>query len=331
MARVSARLAPLLALLLVAGASAAHELRPAYLELRELGDGRYEARFRVPTRDGRALPLRAVLPDACRESSARSLVTSGAAREERFAFACPGGLAGRELRIDGLAATLTDVLVRVERADGTAQVARLLPRSPALRVEAAPGTLSVAQSYLALGVEHVLGGPDHLLFLLALLWIVRGSRQLVATISAFTLAHSLTLAAAALGVLRLPAQPVEAAIALSIAFLAREIVCAGRGRSGLGSRRPWLVAFAFGLLHGFGFAGALREVGLPERAIPLALLCFNAGVELGQLGFAALAIAPAAAALRLLPKLRWPEALPAYAIGALASFWTIERVIGFFG
>ena len=312
--------------LLLAQPGAAHELRPGYLALRELGDDRYEASFRVPTRDGRPLALRVVLPDACDEAGPRSITAGAGALDTRFRFACPGGLVGREVHIDGLAATLTDVLVRIERADGTAQVARLLPRAPALRIEAAPGALDVARTYLALGVEHILLGPDHLLFVLALLWLARGRRELVTTVTAFTLAHSLTLAAAALGAVRAPAQPVEAAIALSIAFVARDVVGAARGG---GSSRPWLVAFVFGLLHGLGFAGALREVGLPEQAIPLALLCFNLGVELGQLAFALAVVVPAAAAVRLLPKLRWPAALPGYALGGLAAYWTIERVVGF--
>jgi hydrogenase/urease accessory protein HupE len=323
------RLALALLALLLASPSAGHEQRPGYLALRELGGDRYQTTFRVPTREGRALSLRAVLPEECRELGPPSVVMAPGARDTRWDVVCPGGLAGREIRVDGLAATLTDVLVRIERADGTAQVARLLPRAPALRVEAAPGAFDVARTYLALGVEHILLGADHLLFVLALLWVVRGRRQLFAAISAFTVAHSLTLAAATLGLVRVPGPPVEAVIALSIAFLAREIVGAARGRTRAGMPRPWLVAFVFGLLHGLGFAGALREVGLPEQAIPLALLCFNVGVELGQLGFAAAVVVPAAAALRVLPRRPWPAALPGYGIGALAGFWTLERVVGF--
>jgi hydrogenase/urease accessory protein HupE len=321
---VIARIAWLLLGLLVAGPGAAHELRPGYLAITG-GGGRYDAVFRVPTREGRSLALRVSLPEDCNDLGPRSVTAAPGALDVRWSFACAGDLVGREIRIEGLEATLTDVLVRIERADGTAQVARLLPRAPSVRVEAAPGGLDVARTYLALGAEHVLGGADHLLFVLALLWLVRGARRLAATISAFTIAHTVTLAAAALGVVRVAPQPVEAAIALSVAFLAREMATAGRG----GLRAPWLVAFAFGLLHGFGFAGALREVGLPEHAIPLALLCFNAGVELGQLAFAAAVAAPALAALRLLPARAWRDALPAYGIGALAAFWTIARVAAF--
>jgi hydrogenase/urease accessory protein HupE len=190
----------------------------------------------------------------------------------------------------------------------------------------------VARTYLALGVEHILTGFDHLLFVLALLLIVKSARRIVATVTAFTVAHSLTLAAATLGFVHLPQPPVEAAIALSIAFVAAEIVHGLDGRPGLTARAPWLVAFAFGLLHGLGFAGALAEIGLPQSAIPLALLCFNLGVELGQLAFVVALLACLALARRA--RIPWPRAarpLPAYAIGALAMFWVIERVAAFAG
>ena len=315
--------------LLLAAPSAAHELRPGYLALRELGPGRYEASLRVPTREGRGLALRAVLPEDCRDAGPRVRSSPPGARDTRWSFACQRSLAGRDVRIDGLEGTLTDVLVRIERADGSTQVGRLLPGAPALRVASAPRAAAVAGTYLALGVEHIALGIDHLLFVAALLWIVRGKRRLFATITAFTLAHSVTLAAATLGVLWLPQPPVEATIALSIAVVAREIV--GGARSGLASRKPWLVAFAFGLLHGLGFAGALREIGLPEQALPLALLSFNVGVELGQLAFVVAALALAATARRAVPRLPLPAALPAYGIGTLAAFWTLERVAGFWG
>jgi hypothetical protein len=211
-------------------------------------------------------------------------------------------------------------------------MARLSPDAPAVVVEAAPGAWEVAGTYLALGVEHIALGIDHLLFVLGLLWVVEGARRLVATITAFTVAHSVTLAASALGWVRLAQQPVEAAIALSIVFVAGEIAHARQGRPGLAHRAPWLVAGAFGLLHGFGFAGALREVGLPENAIPLALACFNVGVELGQLAAIALALGLAALARRArLPRPPWAWRVPAYAIGSLAAFWTFERIAAFWG
>jgi hypothetical protein len=182
---------------------------------------------------------------------------------------------------------MTDVLLRVERQDGAAQTHRLTPAAPSVVVTAAPGALAVAGTYLRLGIEHILLGFDHLLFVLALLILVGPNRRLIGTVTAFTVAHSLTLAAATLGAVHLPAAPVEATIALSIAFVAAEIVHARRGVLSLTERKPWIVAFAFGLLHGLGFAGALAAVGLPQRAIPLALLFFNVGVEVGQLCFIA--------------------------------------------
>jgi hypothetical protein len=326
------RAIPLLFLALVATPSAAHELRPGYLALREVGADRFEASFRVPTREDRVLALRALLPPECRDVGPRVRVATPGALTERWTAACEGGLVGREIRVGGLEATLTDVLVRIERADGTAQVARLLPGAPSVRVVAAPTRAEVARTYLALGVEHITGGVDHLLFVLALLLVVRGARRLVATVTAFTLAHSLTLAAATLGWLWVAGPPVEATIALSIAFVAREIAVAGRAREGLTARRPWLVAFAFGLLHGLGFAGALRDVGLPEHAIPTALLGFNLGVEAGQLLFVAGALALAALARRALPAAsRGARLASAYVIGALAMFWVLERVAAFAG
>jgi hypothetical protein len=251
---------------------------------------------------------------------------------ERWQVVCAGGLVGESIRIDGLEHTLTDALARVERADRTTQVARLVPTAPAFVVEAVPNPLSVAATYFGLGVEHIWFGFDHLLFVLGLLILVEGRRSLVGTITAFTVAHSITLAAATLGWVRLAPQPVEAVIALSIVFVAAEILRAEDGRRGWTPRWPWLVAFSFGLLHGFGIAGALRETGLPENAVPLALLFFNVGVEAGQLTVNALVLGVLAvvAARELSPSLRAAvRRATAYGIGGLAAFWTIERVAAF--
>jgi hydrogenase/urease accessory protein HupE len=197
-------------------------------------------------------------------------------------------------------------------------------------VEAAPGWQQIAGTYLALGVEHILSGIDHLLFVLALLLLVKGWRRLVATVTAFTVAHSLTLAAATLGFVQVAQRPVEAVIALSIVFAAAELVRLKSGQVSLTQRWPWAIAFTFGLLHGFGFAGALNEIGLPQQSIPLALLFFNAGVELGQLLFIAGVFAVGAIARRIAaPMPTWAPGLSAYAIGAVAAFWTIERVVAF--
>jgi hypothetical protein len=318
-------------LLVTAGAVRAHELRPAYLELRQTGPDTHDVLWRVPARGTLRLGLYVHLPEQCRELSARGAVVAGEAFVERWGVACPGGLAGRTITIDGLRSTMTDVLVRLEDLDGGSQMARILPSNPTLVVAADPGAWQVMATYLPLGVEHILCGVDHLLFVLALLLLVRGWRRVVGTITAFTLAHTLTLAAATLGWVTVPTQPVEATIALSIVFVATEIVRGSQGHPGLTARWPWVVAFTFGLLHGFGFAGALHEIGLPQRWIPLALLCFNAGVELGQLAFVVGIVALRAALRTVVPTVA-PERMEraaAYVIGTVAMYWVIERVSTF--
>ena len=250
---------------------------------------------------------------------------------ERWTVKCAGGLSGGTIHIAGLSATMTDVLVRLERLDGSTQVTRLTPSAPSFVVEAAPGALEVARTYLVLGVEHILFGIDHLLFILALFILVKGTGRLIATVTAFTVAHSLTLAGATLGFVHVPGPPVEAGIALSIVFVAAEIVHSRQGRIGLAERFPWIVAFTFGLLHGFGFASALSEVGLPQSAIPVALLFFNVGVEVGQLFFIASIFAVVALARHVTQRIgvsqsAWAWRVPAYAIGSVSAFWVIQQI-----
>jgi len=308
----------------------AHEVRPGYLALNQTGPESYDVLWKVPAKGDMRLGLRAQLPDTCRSQIPPSRRFTGGAFSERWSISCPGGLTGKTIAIDGLTGTMTDVLVRIERSDGTTLVTRLTPAEPLFVVEASPSATRVAGTYLSLGVEHILLGIDHLLFVLALLILVEGRRRLVGTITAFTLAHSLTLAAATLGFVNVPQTPVEAIIALSIVFVATEIVRARQGRPGLTQRAPWIVAFTFGLLHGFGFAGALTEIGLPAQAIPLALLFFNVGVEMGQLLFiAAVAVVIVAANRMSLRQPAWAWRVPAYGIGTVAAFWTIERIVNF--
>jgi hypothetical protein len=323
--------AALLGVALAAAAPAlAHEVRPAYLELHEIGAGRFDVLWKVPARGEMRLSLAVRLPARCTTSEPPRRIDAGGAITERWQVECGGGLFGETVAVVGLNATLTDVLARVERADGTSQVVRLTPTEPAFVVASAPRPFEVAATYLRLGIEHIWLGIDHLLFVLGLLLLVQGRRRLIGTITAFTVAHSITLAAATLGVVRLSQAPVEAVIALSIVFVAGEIAHEREGRVGWTRRWPWLVAFSFGLLHGFGFAGALREVGLPEQAIPIALLCFNLGVEIGQLAFVAVMLPLIAWARRALPAtVAWVWRVPAYGIGGLAAFWTIERVVAF--
>ena len=321
----------LLALLLGLGAPAqAHEVRPGYLELRQTGAETWDALWKVPARGDLQLAITPAWPDNCAAVAPPHREATGVAATERSTLRCAGGLIGQTIAVSGLSSTVIDVLVRLQRADGTTQVVRLTPSASAFAVEETPRWSAVATTYLGLGVEHILLGLDHLLFVLAMLLLVRSWRRLIATVTAFTVAHSITLAAATLGFVHVPPQPLEAAIALSIVFVAAEIVHGRMGHPGLTARWPWIVAFAFGLLHGLGFASALRAVGLPETAIPTALLFFNLGVELGQLAFVAGVLALVVPARHLWSRPpAWSWRLAPYGIGAVATYWTIERVIAF--
>jgi len=315
--------------------SFAHELQPGYLELRLVDTDEYAVTWKVPANRGRPMAIAARLPANCTPSMPEQPIWDGAAYVARWRVSCPGGLAGGVITIDGLAKTSTDVLVRFDYADGVNEARRLTPGNPSFTVPAQPNPLEVARAYLLLGVEHILSGFDHLLFVLALLLLVKGSRRILVTVTAFTLAHSLTLAVATLGLIRVNGPPIEATIALSIVFIAAEIMQGRHGQPGLTARYPWVVAFTFGLLHGFGFAGALTELGLPQKSIPVALLLFNVGVEVGQLLFIA-AMFTAAAVVRQItrrvevPQPAWAGAVPPYAIGIMAAFWVIQRVVTFF-
>lgn len=310
--------------------------RPAYLELREAGQDAsgavlYDVMWKRPALGDSRLAIWIRFPPGTTQVTAPHGMFNETAYIERWQISRPGGLTGQSMHIDGIVGGVTDVMVRIERQDGTSQVERLLPQSPQFTVEAATGTAEVAWSYLVLGVEHILGGIDHLLFVLALLLIVRGGQRILMTITAFTIAHSITLVSATLGWMNVPGPPVEAMIALSIVFIAAEIVHGLRGRRGLTASAPWIVAFSFGLLHGFGFAGALAQIGLPQKDVPLALLTFNVGVEVGQLLFVALAVGVRAALTRLpVPKQAWMSYATPYAIGCVAMFWVIERAAAFF-
>ena len=324
------QLVPLVAtlLVLVSTQGNAHEVRPGYLRIQQIDTETFDVLFRVPARGDLRLGLYARLPEHCETRGEPRAYQQGGAFVERWVAICRDGITGHDVAIDGLSATLTDVLGRYERLDGTTQIARLTPSNYAFTVTDSENWQEVAATYSVLGVEHILLGIDHLLFVLALLMIVEGWRKLVATVTAFTLAHSITLAAATLGWVHMPQSPVEAVIALSILFVAAEIVHWRQGKPGITRQKPWLVAFTFGLLHGFGFAGALTEIGLPEHAIPLALLFFNLGVEAGQLLFV-LAVMLAWQVLRRVSLPEWAWRIPVYGTGTMAAFWTIERIAGF--
>jgi len=323
---------------LVPGKVQAHALEPGFLEIMPYGATEWRITWRKPQVQGRPMQIDAVLPEGCSPRRGDAPVFDGRAFLTGWIAKCENGIAGSEIRIDGLERTRTDVLVRYAlSADASPQAKRLTAATPAFEVPNELGPLGIATSYFSLGVDHILTGIDHLLFVFLLICLIREWRPLLAAITSFTVAHSLSLGAASLGWIIVPAAPVEAIVALSIAFLAAELLHEPGEERRMSERYPWVVAFAFGLLHGLGFARALLEVGMPEGDVPLALLTFNVGVEAGQLLFIAVALVLGAAIARLYPAIAKGLATPGavglravgYGVGTLAAFWTFERVAGF--
>ncbi len=317
----------LLATWLGAPGASAHELQPAYLELRATDGGRYDVLWKQPSVGDARMQIAPVFPDSCRLLGEPRTERAGTAWVSTARIACDPGLEGRALSIEGLEAYATDVLVRVQHVDGTVETHVVKPVQPTFTLRAASDRQRGVAAYLYLGIEHILLGVDHLLFVVGLLLIVRDRWMLLKTITAFTVAHSVTLAVATFGIAQVPAAPLNAAIALSILFLGPEVVRTWRGQTSFTIRHPWVVAFAFGLLHGFGFASGLAALGLPRGEIPLALLLFNVGVEIGQLGFV-LVVLLLERAFRIL-RVEWPglvARLPGYVVGTLGAYWTIQRV-----
>ncbi len=310
-------------------AAQAHESRPAYLEIKETAPGQFSVLWRTPVLAGMRLPLVLKLPDGVgqlREPVVQELTDSLV--ERRWIDAGRDGLAGKRVQIVGLQFTITDALVRVQLLDGRTLQSIVRPSQPWVDIAASQSWWQSMGTYMVEGLRHILFGVDHLLFVLGLVLIVKEGWMLVKTVTAFTVAHSITLAVATLGYAEAPALPLNAAIALSVLFLGPEIVRSWRGETSLTIRHPWAVAFAFGLLHGFGFASALAGVGLPRGDLPLALLSFNVGVEAGQLGVVALVLAMGRAFQVL--EIRWPswvQALPGYTVGSLGAFWTLQRLV----
>lgn len=309
-----------------------HELRPGFLELHETAPGTYTFLWKKPAGGEIEVYIAPVIPKECRLATSGQQALTPGALVVRGMLTCDGGIEGRMLAIDGLAATVTDVLVRVHHADGRLESHLLKPMNPSVTLGARTSAWERSFGYLRLGVEHILLGVDHLLFVLGLLLIVTDRWMLVKTITAFTVAHSLTLAVATLGYASAPLPPLNAAIALSILFLGPEIVRKWRGESSFTIAHPWIVAFAFGLLHGFGFASGLTTMGLPQAEIPLALLLFNVGVEIGQLSFVAIVLA-LVRSFRVLEihRPRAVELLPGYTVGSLGAYWTIQRTLVLIG
>jgi len=313
----------------------ADEFKPAYLQLTQLDQDTYDVLWKIPALDeATTLKVKPQFPDGTEVLTKTRGTFSRGVTVQRWRIRVPHGLDGQAVIFSQLSETRIDVLARLVRLDGSVQLERILPVSPQFVAKRSPGSLEVVKTYTVLGIEHILTGFDHLLYVLGMLILVGGWRRIVVTMSAFTATHSLTLTAAALGWVHVPQPPVEACIALSILFVAREIVQAHRGRPGITARWPWVVSFTFGLMHGFGFAGALAEVGLPQSSIPIALLFFNVGVEIGQLMFVGAVLAVIAAGWRAAQRLRlsqtaWLSRIAPYAIGGLASLWLVERVTAF--
>ena len=319
----------LCALLVVLAAPArADELRPGYLELTQRDAGHWDMIWKAPVLGGLATRSRPALPDFCKVTPG-PVRLEGAALVASASLDCARPLDGASVGLAGMESSYTDALLRIAPLDRPVQAERLTPDRPLAVVKMVPDSWQVARTYALLGVEHILTGYDHLLFVVALVLLLMRGWVVVRAATAFTVAHSLTLAGTTLGLFGLAQAPVEALIALSIVFLAVEIVKQRETTPRLSEQIPWVIAFLFGLLHGFGFAGALREIGLPESDVPIALLTFNLGVEAGQLVIIASCLLAIAAFRRIAPQaLRPATVIASYGIGTIASFWFIERMIG---
>jgi len=310
----------------------ADDFSPALLQLTELPGGWVEVTWKKPVkRNSSTLPISPVLPDFLTRVGNPLVRKSPTAWIEHSTYRSSlASLAGSVIGVDGLEAVSNDVLVRVQLTDGTQYSTVLRAGQRSYTIPERPSKFQVAVDYWLMGTIHILEGVDHLLFVFALLLIVMGVKPLITAVTAFTVAHSISLGLATLNIISIPSAPTESIIALSIVFLAAEIVRMRKGELGITGRWPWFIAFVFGLFHGLGFAGALSEIGLPQHEIPLALLTFNVGVETGQLLFIAVVLGFLAIIRRL--RLQVPSAigqLVPYAIGCVAAFWTIERAMSF--
>lgn len=306
-----------------------HEIRPAYLQIIQVSENSYEVFWKVPSMGDAVPKIQPVFPGSFSIENLKTPNQIPGSVIYYYLISSEESLQGKELSIKGLDKTLIDVLVTVTYLNGEKATLLLQADKDSSLIPGQTSALDVIKTYTILGIEHILLGIDHLLFVLALIMITKGKWKILKTITAFTIAHSITLSLAALGYVNFPGAPVEAVIALSIVFLALEILKNINGEQTLTSKKPWIVAFSFGLLHGFGFAGALSDIGLPQQEIPLALAFFNIGVELGQLIFVGFVLG----LIKLLSLYKnWPvysRKIPAYAIGSIAAFWMIQRVVAF--
>jgi hydrogenase/urease accessory protein HupE len=307
----------------------AHEIRPAYLQIDETAPGSYDVLWKVPSRGDTVLDIQPQFEGGLTLAEAGEAVQLDGFVVYRYRLTGGLNLTGTEISIRNLPRTTVDVLANINLLDGAKHSFLLHPKTNTVTIPESASKWNVVSTYVRLGVEHILLGIDHLLFVLALIILTRGFRSIIKTVTAFTVAHSITLSLATLGYVHVPGPPVEAVIALSIVFLAVEILRSQEGKETLAGRKPWLIAFTFGLLHGLGFAGALSQIGLPQTEIPLALASFNVGVELGQLAFVMVVLLAIRALKSLYVEQAWLPAfrkIPPYAIGVVSTFWVIERV-----
>jgi hydrogenase/urease accessory protein HupE len=326
-----ARILLLFSIAVAAAPAFSHELRPAFLQINEVEPSRYDVLWKTPAQGDMRLALNVILPSACRTLGEPRTTPVDGAVLQRWRSHCDGGLPGKTLAIENLASSLTDVILRFEPLSASPKTLRLDGASPEVIIPDRQSAGSVASTYFRLGVEHILFGFDHLLFVLCLLILVSGVKRLLGAITAFTVAHSITLAATTFGWIHLASVPVEACIALSIVFLAAEILRTSRGSPSRIQRWPWAASFTFGLLHGFGFAAALREIGLPDDSVPAALLFFNLGVEVGQLLFIGVVLAAKLCWEKYRPQRgAWMSRMPPYLAGITASYWFVERSLRIF-
>jgi len=333
MRTVQLGLAVLALALLFPAPAPAPPLAPALLEIQTLENGLAEVSWKTSRLRPRGADIRPVLPEACPALADPEILEDAKSVTLVWTVQCPEatGLVGQRLAVAGLEATRIDVLVRVILPDGRVISTVLRAGDSEFLIPDRVKKSEVISSYTTLGFEHILSGPDHLLFVLGLILLVVGVRPLVKTVTAFTVGHSITLSVVALGFVQVPSSLIEVFIAASVLLLAVELTTRSPDRPSLLRRKPWLVALAFGLLHGMGFAGALAEIGLPDDEIPLALFAFNVGIELGQLAFVAVILAGEALLRRpieLAPS--WLRQLPAYTIGSLAVYWVLERTAAIF-
>jgi hypothetical protein len=314
------------ATLFLAAKVTAHEVRPAYLQVTETSQGTFDVVWKQPVLEGKRLKIQPVFPQDCAEIGSRDIHNNGATASESFQIEC--ALKTGVISLEGLERTLTDAFIRIDYLDGTQNSGVIKPSAP--RFDLGVENNSPASDYIKIGIDHIIYGWDHLLFVIGLVMLV-SRRQIIGVATAFTVAHSLTLVLAALGYLSLPTRPVEILIAMSIVLLAIEVIRKSRGGSSIATRKPYLISFVIGLIHGCGFASALSDIGLPKGTELLALLLFNLGVELGQIAIIALLLILLWLATKAFENSRKPiEIGSAYLLGTIAMFWTVQRLSDYF-